>query len=97
MAGTRYHIGERTEATGSTTPAIAKGFAIGSAALLSLPLFGAFLCPFSSMTMKSVGSTTLKMVDEVRKQFNTISGLMEGHAELDYATYVKFSIDASIK
>lgn len=100
-----------------------KGFAIGSAALVSLALFGAFvsragisivnvLSPkvfiglivgamlpywFSAMTMKSVGSAALKMVEEVRRQFNTIPGLMEGTAKPDYATCVKISTDASIK
>ncbi|KAI7980946.1 hypothetical protein LOK49_Contig90G00011 [Camellia lanceoleosa] len=99
------------------------GFAIGSAALVSLALFGAFvsragistvdvLTPkvfiglivgamlpywFSAMTMKSVGSAALKMVEEVRRQFNTIPGLMEGLAKPDYATCVKISTDASIK
>uniref|UniRef100_A0A804LWZ6 H(+)-exporting diphosphatase n=1 Tax=Zea mays TaxID=4577 RepID=A0A804LWZ6_MAIZE len=52
---------------------------------------------FSAMTMKSVGSVTLKMVEEVRRQFNTIPGLMEGTAKPDYATCVKISTDASIK
>lgn len=100
-----------------------QGFAIGSAALVSLALFGAFvsrasistvdvLTPkvfigllvgamlpywFSAMTMKSVGSAALKMVEEVRRQFNTIPGLMEGTAKPDYATCVKISTDASIK
>ncbi|PHT70940.1 hypothetical protein T459_26044 [Capsicum annuum] len=33
---------------------------------------------FSAMTMKSVGSAALKMVEEVRRQFNGIPGLMKG-------------------
>lgn len=37
------------------------------------------------------------MVEEVRRQFNTIPGLMEGSAKPDYATCVKISTDASIK
>jgi len=52
---------------------------------------------FSAMTMKSVGSAALKMVEEVRRQFNTIPGIMEGLAKPDYATCVKISTDASIK
>ncbi|KAL8100953.1 hypothetical protein AgCh_032996 [Apium graveolens] len=52
---------------------------------------------FSAMTMKSVGSAALKMVEEVRRQFNTIPGLMEGTAKPDYATCVKISTDASLK
>ncbi|KAE8714679.1 Pyrophosphate-energized vacuolar membrane proton pump 1 [Hibiscus syriacus] len=126
MAGMSHHIRERTDAldaAGNTKAAIGKGFAIGSAALVSLALFGAFvsraaistvdvLTPkvfiglivgamlpywFSAMTMKSVGSAALKMVEEVRRQFNTIPGLMEGNAKPDYATCVKISTDASIK
>ncbi|RWW08849.1 hypothetical protein GW17_00027695 [Ensete ventricosum] len=126
MAGMSHRIRERTDAldaAGNTTAAIGKGFAIGSAALVSLALFGAFvsraaistvdvLTPkvfigliigamlpywFSAMTMKSVGSAALEMVQEVRRQFNSIPGLMEGSAKPDYATCVKISTDASIK
>lgn len=52
---------------------------------------------FSAMTMKSVGSSALKMVEEVRRQFNTIEGLMEGTAKPDYATCVQISTDASLR
>lgn len=52
---------------------------------------------FSAMTMKSVGSAALKMVEEVRRQFNTIPGLMEGTAKPDYANCVKISTDASLR
>ncbi|PWA43660.1 pyrophosphatase [Artemisia annua] len=45
----------------------------------------------------SVGKAALAMVEEVRRQFNTIPGLMDGTAKPDYATCVKFSTDASIK
>ncbi|XWS16496.1 hypothetical protein CRYUN_Cryun34aG0093300 [Craigia yunnanensis] len=119
MAGMSHRIRERTDAldaAGNTTAAIGKGFAIGSAALVSLALFGAFVSRaaiskvfiglivgamlpnwFSAMTIKSVGSAALKMVEEVRRQFNTIPGLMEGLAKPDYASCVKISTDASIK
>ncbi|WMV35155.1 hypothetical protein MTR67_028540, partial [Solanum verrucosum] len=105
MAGMSHRIRERTDAldaAGNTTTAIGKGFATGSAALVPLALFGAFvsrasistvdvLTPevfiglivgamlpywFSAMTMKSVGSAALKMVEEVRRQFNTIPGAL---------------------
>ena len=37
------------------------------------------------------------MVEEVRRQFNTIPGLMEGRAKPDYANCVKISTDASLR
>lgn len=52
---------------------------------------------FSAMTMKSVGSAALKMVEEVRRQFNTMPGLMEGTTKPDYARCVQISTDASLK
>uniref|UniRef100_A0A0D9V0G9 H(+)-exporting diphosphatase n=1 Tax=Leersia perrieri TaxID=77586 RepID=A0A0D9V0G9_9ORYZ len=52
---------------------------------------------FSAMTMRSVGSAALRMVEEVRRQFATIPGLMEGRAEPDYASCVRISTDASLR
>lgn len=49
---------------------------------------------FSAMTMKSVGKAALAMVEEVRRQFNTISGLMEGTARPDYVRCVEISTQA---
>jgi hypothetical protein len=48
------------------------------------------------MTMKSVGKAALAMVEEVRNQFNTIPGLMEGTARPDYRRCVEISTAASI-
>lgn len=53
-------------------------------ALTSLSLGGFLQLKFSAMTMKSVGKAALAMVEEVRRQFNTIAGLMEGTAKPDY-------------
>jgi inorganic pyrophosphatase len=52
---------------------------------------------FSAMTMKSVGKAALAMVEEVRRQFNTIDGLMEGTARPDYSRCVKISTDSSLR
>eukprot|EP00244_Chara_vulgaris_P004349 TRINITY_DN1862_c0_g1_i1.p1 TRINITY_DN1862_c0_g1~~TRINITY_DN1862_c0_g1_i1.p1 ORF type:complete len:793 (-),score=170.63 TRINITY_DN1862_c0_g1_i1:478-2856(-) len=119
-------IREKTDAldaAGNTTAAIGKGFAIGSAALVSLALFGAYInragitrvdvilpkefvglivgamLPywFSAMTMKSVGKAALAMVEEVRRQFNTIAGLMQGTVKPDYKRCVEISTDASLR
>ncbi|KAE8724804.1 Pyrophosphate-energized vacuolar membrane proton pump [Hibiscus syriacus] len=54
MAGMSHRIRERTDAldaAGNTTAAIGKGFAIGSAALVSLALFGAFVSCASISTV----------------------------------------------
>ena len=50
---------------------------------------------FSAMTMKSVGKAALAMVEEVRRQFNTIPGLMEGTARPDYRRCVEISTAVS--
>ncbi len=50
---------------------------------------------FSAMTMKSVGKAALAMVEEVRRQFATISGLMEGTARPDYRRCVEISTAVS--
>ena len=52
---------------------------------------------FSAMTMKSVGKAALAMVEEVRHQFNTIAGLMEGTAKPDYKRCVEISTAASLQ
>lgn len=46
---------------------------------------------FSGMTMNAVGRAAQKMVDEVRRQFKEIPGIMEGKAEPDYARCVEIS------
>jgi len=117
------------DAAGNTTAAIGKGFAIGSAAFVSLALFSGFVTViqnrsahampnvdilqafpftgllvgamipywFSAMTMKSVGKAAKLMVEEVRRQFRDIPGLMEGTGKPDYEECVRISTDASLK
>jgi K(+)-stimulated pyrophosphate-energized sodium pump len=52
---------------------------------------------FSGMTMNAVGRAAQKMVDEVRRQFKTIPGIMEGTAEPDYARCVEISTKGAQK
>jgi len=60
-------------------------------------LYGAMLPYwFSAMTMKSVGKAALAMVEEVRRQFNTTPGLMEGTARPDYKRCVAISTASSL-
>jgi K(+)-stimulated pyrophosphate-energized sodium pump len=92
---------DKLDAVGNTTAAIGKGFAIGSAALTALALFGAFMVSadlksidiskavvmaglligsmipflFSALAMQAVGRAAMAMIEEVRRQFNTIPAL----------------------
>ncbi len=52
---------------------------------------------FGALTMGAVGRSAEKMVQEVRRQFKEISGIMEGKAEPDYQSCIKISTEASLK
>jgi K(+)-stimulated pyrophosphate-energized sodium pump len=52
---------------------------------------------FSSMCMMSVGRAAFKMVEEVRRQFRTIPGLLAGKAEPDYGRCVDISTTAALR
>ncbi len=52
---------------------------------------------FSSMAMKAVGEAAMEMIEEVRRQFREIDGLLEGKAKPDTAKCVEISTNASIK
>ncbi|MFK7958074.1 MAG: V-type H(+)-translocating pyrophosphatase [Lysobacterales bacterium] len=52
---------------------------------------------FTAMTMKSVGSAAYEMIEEVRRQFKTIPGIMEGTGDPDYEQCVAISTQAAIK
>ena len=52
---------------------------------------------FSSLAIRSVGKAANKMVEEVRRQFKEIPGIMKGKAEPEYEKCVSISTKAALK
>lgn len=52
---------------------------------------------FSAFTMDSVSKAANKMIEEVRRQFREIPGLLEGNGKPDYSKCVEISTHASLK
>ena len=52
---------------------------------------------FCSMALKAVGKSANKIIDEVRRQFRDVVGLMEGTARADYAKCVHISTSSAIR
>ena len=52
---------------------------------------------FSAFTMQSVGKAAFEMIEEVRRQFRTIPGIMEGTGKPDYKKCVEISTTAALK
>jgi K(+)-stimulated pyrophosphate-energized sodium pump len=81
-------------------------FSLGKEIIFSLSdekvivgLFLGALIPFlfSSLCMKAVGKAAFSIVEEVRRQFKEIKGIMEGKTEPDYARCVDIVTKASLK
>ncbi len=70
-----------------TTPVVVGGLFIGA----MIPYLAA------SITMTSVGKAAFKMVEEVRRQFREIEGLMEGKAKPDTRRCVEISTTAALR
>ncbi|MBI2175127.1 MAG: sodium-translocating pyrophosphatase [Parcubacteria group bacterium] len=130
MAHLSEETRERTDAldaVGNTTKAITKGYAIVSAGLAALVLFGSYIAEiekfgriivfeiqnpivlagiffgamlpylFGAMAMLAVGKTAESIVEEVRRQFREIPGIMEGTAKPNYAAAVDIVTRSALK
>ena len=137
MSGMEDEVRHRTDAldaVGNTTKAVTKGYAIGSAALAALVLFGAYttdlrefagelrigaggvdfslsnpyvvvglllgaLLPylFGAMGMTAVGRAAGDVVLDVREQFRSNKGIMDGSSRPNYARTVDLVTKAAIK
>ncbi len=65
--------------------------------LVGLLLGGMVPYLFSAICMLAVGRAAFRMVEEVRRQFRTIPGLLQGKSDPDYSRCVDISTTASLK
>ena len=74
------------------------GINIFKADVLSMLFVGAMIpVVFSALAMESVGKAAMEMVEEVRRQFREIPGIMEGTGVPEYAKCVDISTKAALK
>ncbi len=52
---------------------------------------------FSGLAMNAVGAAAFEMIEEVRRQFREVKGLLEGTARADYAACVDISTKAALR
>ncbi len=65
--------------------------------IIGLLLGGILPFLFSALTMRAVGNAAFDMVEEVRRQFREIPGIMEGTGKPDAARCVEISTDGALK
>jgi K(+)-stimulated pyrophosphate-energized sodium pump len=74
------------------------GINIFKAPVLAMLFVGAMVpVVFSALAMNAVGKAAMEMVKEVRRQFKTIPGIMEGTGKPEYDKCVEISTKASLK
>ena len=76
---------------------ISKRRAVLLSAVIGLLIGGMLPFVFSALTMDSVSKAAYSMIEEVRRQFRTIPGIMEGTAKPDYKSCVAISTTSALK
>ena len=70
---------------------------LDSRVIIGLLIGGMLPFLFSAMTMSSVSKAAYQMIEEVRRQFKTMPGIMEGTTKPDYKSCVAISTTAALK
>lgn len=122
MKGKALKILPKLDSIGNTTKATTKGFAIASAVVAAVSLFGSYLTDagitainvahpevfvglliggsipflFSSLTIKAVSDSCYAVINEVRRQFKEMPGIMKGTQKPDYAKVVDLTTKAAL-
>ena len=65
--------------------------------VIGLLIGGMLPFAFSAMTMNSVSKAAYKMIEEVRRQFREIPGILEGKGKPDYSSCVSISTRAALR